>query len=230
MIFVAAIALLALGLWVRTRPHAAGRSGQVTAPGELATSIASAGPSPALEASPSASPHLPDRRAADQLRARLATLFAQAAAEAAAKPAVPFAASAPTPHGASATSPAEIRGANLAQEALGKQIRSSVRKQFIPMAGGCYDELLARHPGVSGLIDLHVAVGGDPSVGGVVEAVKILPDSTLSDNAFVTCMTESMMSLELEASALGQYHFDFDYPFNLAPDEPDAGAANDPPR
>jgi hypothetical protein len=120
---------------------------------------------------------------------------------------------------------AEIRGKNLAREALGKQIRTSVRNQFIPMAGGCYDELLARHPGVSGLIDLNVAVGGDPSVGGVVEAVKVLPDSTLNDGSFVTCMTESMMSLQFEASASGQYHFDFDYPFNLAPDEPDAGAA-----
>jgi len=98
------------------------------------------------------------------------------------------------------------------------------------MAGGCYDELLARHPGVSGLIDLHVAVGGDPSVGGVVETVKALPDSTLTDIAFVTCMTESMMSLEFEASAPGQYHFDFDYPFNLTPDEPDAGAAKAPTR
>ncbi|HEX7452449.1 MAG TPA: hypothetical protein VF294_09200, partial [Polyangiaceae bacterium] len=111
------------------------------------------------------------------------------------------------------------------KEALGKQIRTSVRNQFIPMAGGCYDELLARHPGVSGLIDLNVAVGGDSSVGGVVEAVKVLPDSTLNDIAFVTCMTESMMSLQFEASASGQYHFDFDYPFNLSPDEPDAGAA-----
>ena len=93
------------------------------------------------------------------------------------------------------------------------------------MAGGCYDELLARHPGTRGLINLNVAVGGDPSVGGVVEAVKVLPDSTLTDVAFVTCMTESMMSLQFEASASGQYHFDFDYPFNLAPDEPDSGAA-----
>jgi hypothetical protein len=118
---------------------------------------------------------------------------------------------------------AEIRGANLANEAHGKQIRAAVRKQFIPMVGGCYDELLARHPEARGLIDLNVAVAGDPSVGGVVEAVKVLPDSTLSDDAFLTCMIESMMSLQFEASASGQYHFDFDYPFNLAPDEPDAG-------
>lgn len=230
MTVVAALALLALGVWVRTRPHAAGRSGQVKAPGEPATSGGSAGRSPAPQASPSASPRLPDRRAADQLRARLVTVFAQAAAEAAAKPAVPVAVKAPMPHAASTPSSAEIQGANLAQQAQGKQIRSSVRNQFIPMAGGCYDELLARHPGVSGLIDLHVVVGGDPSVGGVVEAVKVLPDSTLSDEEFVTCMTESMMSLELEASAPGQYHFDFDYPFNLAPDAPDAGPANAPPR
>jgi hypothetical protein len=93
------------------------------------------------------------------------------------------------------------------------------------MAGGCYDELLARHPGTRGLINLNVAVAGDPSVGGVVEAVKVLPDSTLSDAAFLTCMTESMMSLQFEASASGQYRFDFDYPFQLAPDEPDGGAA-----
>ena len=226
MTFVAALALLGLGIWVRTRTHAGGRSGQVTAPGEPASSGASAGPSAALQASRSAAPRLRDRRAADQLRARLDTLFAQAAADAAAKPALPGKASAPTPHAGSAAPSAEIRGKNLANEALGKQIRSSVRNQFIPMAGGCYDELLARHPGVSGLIDLHVAVGGDPSVGGVVEAVNVLPDSTLNDLAFVTCMTESMMSLQFEASASGQYHFDFDYPFNLAPDEPDAGAAN----
>ena len=68
-------------------------------------------------------------------------------------------------------------------------------------------------------------MGGDPAVGGVVEAVKVLPDSTLNDTVFVTCMTESMMSLQFEASASGQYHFDFDYPFNLTPDDPDAGAA-----
>jgi hypothetical protein len=232
MTVFAALALLGLGVWVRTRPHVAGRSGQVAAPGELSASEIGGGPNPNAppQTSSSAGPHLPDRRSADQLRAHLETLFAQAAASAAAKPGAPDKASTPTPRAAVAAQTAELRGPNQANEALGKQIRGSVRNQFLPMAGGCYDELLARHPGARGLIDLNVAVGGDPSVGGVVEAVKVLPDSTLNDSAFVTCMTESMMSLQLEASASGQYHFDFDYPFNLAPDEPDAGPAKAQPR
>jgi hypothetical protein len=231
MTFVAVLALLGLGIWVRMRPHAAGRSGPGTTPSERAASEANGAPSPTLPSNPSAAPRLPDRRAADQLRAHLETLFAQAAADAAAKPAnsaKPAKAGASAPHAGPALPAADARGANLANEAPGKQIRSSVRNQFIPMAGGCYDELLARHPGVSGLIDLNVAVAGDPSVGGVVEAVKVLPDSTLNDIAFVSCMTESMMSLQFEASAPGQYRFDFDYPFNLTPNEPDEADAGSP--
>jgi hypothetical protein len=227
---IAAVAVLGLGIWVRTRAPAPGRSGQGTF-GQINLLGAGGAPSPTSTPSPSAASRLPDRRAADQLRAHLQTLFAQAAAapaDAGRAPAQPSSAGAAVTAAPKPGSPlpgAAARGVNQADAALGKQVRNAVRSQFLAMAGGCYDELLARQPGTRGLIDLNVAVAGDPSLGGVVETVKVLPDATLNDSAFVTCMTESMMSLQFEASASGQYHFDFDYPFNLAPDEPDAGPA-----
>ena len=111
---------------------------------------------------------------------------------------------------------------NAAPDARAEYVRSVVHEQFIPMAGSCYDELLARRPDAHGLLNLHIVIGGHPSVGGVVENVEILPDTTIRDAAFDTCMIESMMAVQFDAPPTENGHVDIIYPFNLAPDPPDA--------
>lgn len=88
------------------------------------------------------------------------------------------------------------------------------------MAGDCYRDLLAKAPTIRGRLVLSVTVVGDPSVGGVVESVKPADGTTLDDDAFTTCVVESMMSVDFAAPPGGN-EFDFIYPFEFSPDPPD---------
>jgi hypothetical protein len=168
-----------------------------------------------------------DRRAADAIRERLTTLRAQTKAaplDAGAKSASPergataHEGASPSPASTPATMPPLLGPGNQASAALGKYIKDIVRAQFVPVAKDCYRELLSREPTAAGTLNLSVIVGGHPSVGGVVESVEALPDSTLHDQTFVTCMVESMMATQFAAPANDQGRVSFVYPFKLTPD------------
>ena len=118
--------------------------------------------------------------------------------------------------------PAPVGSNNQAPGPLGRYVRDTVREQFLPMAKGCYEELLLRHPEARGKLVLDVVVGGDPSVGGVVESVRLAPESTLTDESIGTCVVESMMALVFDAPPEGHDRIDFKYPFAFSPDAPDA--------
>jgi len=113
--------------------------------------------------------------------------------------------------------PAPVGSGNQAREALGKYIKQTVRSQFVPVARDCYGELLSREPSAAGTLNLSIVVGGHSSVGGVVESVEALPDSTLRDPSFVTCMVESMMAVQFDAPPDDRGRVSFTYPFQLAP-------------
>jgi hypothetical protein len=113
--------------------------------------------------------------------------------------------------------PAPVGSGNQASQELGQYVQGTIRKQFVPLAGECYDELLAREPGARGTLVLAVVVGGHRSVGGVVEEVRVLPESTLDDPALVTCMVESMLATQFDAPPDDRDRVDFSYPFELSP-------------
>jgi len=113
--------------------------------------------------------------------------------------------------------PAPVGSGNQAQQALGEYIQGTVRKQFYPLAIDCYEELASRKPNAQGKLVISVVIGGHSSVGGVVEEVSALPESTLDDPAFVTCMTESMMATQFDAPPGDRDSVDFVYPFEFAP-------------
>jgi hypothetical protein len=222
--------LLLLGFWLRPVPRVA----RTRSAGSEA-----AGAPQQVERAAAATEHVApslkrDRYAADAVRAQLAVIRARTAVNAdtsakanpgavtAGLPAVSAVTVATTPQ--PRVMPAPVGSGNQAHEAMGKYIQETVHGQFYPMAGGCYDELLARQPKARGKLDLSIAVAGDPSVGGVVERVEVLPDSTLTDPSFLTCMTESMMAVQFDAPPAPSGRVDFVYPFELAPDDPNAQA------
>jgi hypothetical protein len=79
-----------------------------------------------------------------------------------------------------------------------------MREDFRPMARACFRELLARDAGTEGRVQLRLTVVGDETIGGVIDEVTIDEDaSTISDDRFRTCLTESMSTLALPPPAHG---------------------------
>lgn len=82
---------------------------------------------------------------------------------------------------------------------LGDYVRRVMQEQFLPLAGECYEQLLAHKPEMAGNVELEFSILGDPSVGGVVVDVDLADGTTLRDPDFRTCMTESMYSVIFDA-------------------------------
>ncbi|HEU4581540.1 MAG TPA: AgmX/PglI C-terminal domain-containing protein [Polyangiaceae bacterium] len=130
------------------------------------------------------------------------------------------AAFAPRPLATAETStrmPALEGSGNQAERPLGKYIRETVQQQFIPLAAGCYDELLRREPSAQGKLVLELEVVGDESVGGVVNDVSLGEGSTLSDPELETCVTESLYSTLFDAPPDGEHSVTITYPIELQP-------------
>jgi hypothetical protein len=145
------------------------------------------------------------RRQADLVRTKLANRGAGTA-------------SAPAPtRDERAEMPSPVGSGNQKDQPLGQYVRRTVRQDFVPLAVSCYEELLASHPGVHGQLLLDVTIVGDRSVGGVVDAVELAPDSALTDERFTTCMRESMMAVVFDAPPAGKGRVTFKYPLELAP-------------
>jgi hypothetical protein len=117
--------------------------------------------------------------------------------------------------------PSPVGAGNQAEQAQGRYIQSVVREQFVPLAGACFEELLARKPGSSGRLVLSARVVGDRAVGGVVESVTPAEGTTLDDPAFSTCVVESMMSIQFAAPP-DDREVTFTYPFDLSEGPPPA--------
>lgn len=97
-------------------------------------------------------------------------------------------------------------------------IQERVREDFFPLARGCYDDLLKRHPKIQGKVALHFTIVGDEGVGGIVEEASVGDESTLRDDEFDTCMTESMLSMSFPPPKGGGV-VTVIYPIAFSPDE-----------
>ncbi|HEY6461398.1 MAG TPA: AgmX/PglI C-terminal domain-containing protein [Polyangiaceae bacterium] len=169
-----------------------------------------------------------DRAKADAMRARVRALLAQAAAEAGspaeggvraqAKAAPSSSVALPFP--AMPTIPDLDGGGTKVDPAY---IQKRVRDDLFPLAKDCYTTALEKNPKLAGTLAVYFKVIGDRKVGGVVDEVKILGDTTLDDAAMEDCVRESMMSVTFDAppedGALTVV-----YPLVFSPDDPEGGA------
>jgi hypothetical protein len=101
-----------------------------------------------------------------------------------------------------------------------KYIQDRVRSDLFPLAKECYTTALEKNPKLAGKLSVYFRVIGDHKVGGVVDEVKLLGDTTLDDPGMQTCVKESMMAVSFDAppedGALTVV-----YPILFSPDEPD---------
>lgn len=101
-------------------------------------------------------------------------------------------------------------------------VRERIREDFVPMAVHCYEALLAKDSKAAGKITVDFTIVGDEKVGGVVDTATVA-QTTLKDEAFQTCMRETMMSMAFRPPPQGG-SVSVSYPFELSPDEPPADA------
>jgi hypothetical protein len=95
--------------------------------------------------------------------------------------------------------PAPQGAGNQVGKPLGDYVASTMREQFLPLAGECYEALLSTQPKAAGNVALEFAILGDPAVGGVVVDVTLGKGTTLTNEEFRTCMTESMFAVVFDA-------------------------------
>lgn len=103
-----------------------------------------------------------------------------------------------------------------------KYIQDRVRSDLIPLAKDCYVTALEKNPKLAGRLSVYFRVIGDHEVGGVVDEVKLLGDTTLDDPGVQTCVKESMMAVSFDAPP-DDGALTVVYPILFSPDEPDGG-------
>jgi hypothetical protein len=102
-------------------------------------------------------------------------------------------------------------------------IRQRIHEDLFPLARQCYEDALARKPRLGGKLAVYFRVVGDRKVGGVVDDVKMMDDTTLDDVELQTCVKESMMSVSFDAPP-NDGELTVVYPILFSPDELDAGS------
>jgi len=95
-------------------------------------------------------------------------------------------------------------------------IQNAVREQYFPIAGACYEELLAREPTASGKVVLSFAIVSDGE-DGVVDRVEVVDGTTMNDAEFTLCMRESLYTTIFEPPPPGAEETTVVYPVELDP-------------
>jgi hypothetical protein len=104
-----------------------------------------------------------------------------------------------------------------------RYIQKRVREDLFPLARKCYGDALEKNPRLAGRLAVHFRIIGDRKVGGVVDETKILPETTMADPEFQTCVTESLMSVTFDAPP-GDREVTVDYPIEFSPEDDDSGS------
>ena len=220
------LAMAALGAWVLSAPGEPGAlpvGDETDRQASIPTSHAGAGrelaPSPSMAAAGLHGPTAQRRQSSSELRRQRRALADRLRKQLAAlgygrqPPHPPAASAAPV-----ARMPSPAGSGNQANEAQGKYIRQVVREQFFPVAGSCYEELLARKPDAEGVVVLYLSIIGNDELGGVVEHVEVRDEgTTLTDADFVICVRESMYTTTFDAPPAGQNSITVTYPLSFAP-------------
>jgi hypothetical protein len=101
-----------------------------------------------------------------------------------------------------------------------KSIQARVREDLLPMAGSCYEILLAKRADAGGTIMVEFEIIHDETLGGVVNEPLIGDGGTLRDDELSTCIRESLSNISFEAPP-GKGRVTIKYPLTLAPEDPD---------
>jgi hypothetical protein len=95
-------------------------------------------------------------------------------------------------------------------------IQEHVRNEFFGLASGCYDGAAPRLSNPRGQVVFWFTIVGDEKVGGIVESVDVLDESTLRDPEMIECMRQSMLSVTFPPPKGGGF-VTVKYPFTFAP-------------
>jgi len=173
---------------------------------------------PAARTSTGGVPKL-DRAKADQMREQIRALLAEAG------PLLPGVAATASPSVSSAPAFATMPvvpdldgGTKVDPDYLKKRIH----EDLFPLAKQCYETALEKKPKLAGKLAVYFRVIGDRKVGGVVDEVKIMGDTTLDDPEMQTCVKESMMSVSFDAPP-DDGKLSVVIPITFSPDNPDSG-------
>jgi len=180
-------------------------------------------PSPPKHDTTKATPPVLDRRRADEMRARILALLAEAGPGRVPDPVPPEPRRAASAGNRFREMPSGGPG-NQAKSAQGDYIRSVVRDDFFPLAQQCYAGAMTKHPGLRGTVELDFRIVGDTKVGGVVDEASLGDAGDLHDDDFTECMTQSMMSVTFDAPP-GGGEVTVKYPISFSPEENDAGGS-----
>lgn len=161
-------------------PHAFGE-------GSSTDALGARGPAPRSPAVFDGGPVL-DRRRADQIRALLRAAAARGELIGSAEPqrveVSPTYAVMPT--GVTADG----------GDALREYIHDVVHNDYLPLARECYESALRTTPELSGRVSVTFVVVGDERIGGAVESAEIDDElTTIIDESFRSCVTDSMLSV-----------------------------------
>lgn len=106
-------------------------------------------------------------------------------------------------------------------------IQDVVRKDFFPMARSCYENALAQSPKLAGKAVISFTIVADHDVGGIVDSAEFADGSTIDDEGFKTCITESMMNMTFKApEGGGSVHVTYPISFSQDPDPADSSPRN----
>jgi len=106
-------------------------------------------------------------------------------------------------------------------------IRGVIRSDLVPLAKGCYEELLGKHQDAGGQLTMSFTIVGDENVGGIVESAEVTGEGHMGDEKLTTCMRESMLSLAFGAPPRGGA-VTVTYPIRFDPDgEPPPAGGKD---
>jgi hypothetical protein len=94
-------------------------------------------------------------------------------------------------------------------------LKRAVREQYIPLAGGCYEELLTREPKAKGKMVFAFSIVGDEDTGGVVDTVELKEESEIKDPEFVLCVRESLYGTIFEPPPDGARETTVVYPIEF---------------
>jgi hypothetical protein len=103
-----------------------------------------------------------------------------------------------------------------------KYIQEHVRSQFFGPALDCYTRAQeqGRLPKPHGTVVFYFTIVGDEKVGGIVESVDVLNESTLRDPEMIDCMRQSFLSVTFPPPKGGGW-VTVKYPIELSPDDAD---------
>jgi ferric-dicitrate binding protein FerR (iron transport regulator) len=198
---------------------AAGESAETDERGVHRTDEVPPAPAPRNDAGPAPTR---DRAHADGMRQAIRALFEAGTWSATSPPSAPSLPATAPAVSAFSTMPTTIDDAG--HPAVDRTyIQQRIHEDLFPLAKQCYASALDRKPRLGGRLDVYFRVLGDKRVGGVVDEVQILGDTTLEDAEMQTCVKESMMSVTFDAPP-DDGELTVVYPIVFSPDdEPDSG-------